>query len=162
MSRACRHHMSREPSICSSRTCRQNVHQPLGSYCTHDLSHVEHDRTPFCPTGARLNSNCLLHLHMPPVLWIKYPSLPSLARHHTLAISTTLIWSHNASSSAASVGIKEAPTSDVIGTEEESIPSASECLFPHIYGPINPEAVTDELVVNRTEEGNFLSIEGLS
>lgn len=34
-------------------------------------------------------------------------------------------------------------------------------VFPHIYGPIDVAAVTAEYVVNRSETGAFLGIEGL-
>lgn len=143
------------------------AHGRAGEMCiirfghTHDLSRMEHERTSVCPTRARLNPNYPLHIRICFPCYGSNTSLPSLARRHTLATSTTLFWSHNASSPAAPVGIKEAPTSDIIDTKEESNPSAADRLFPHIYGPINPEAVTDELVVNRTEEGSFSSIEGL-
>lgn len=35
-------------------------------------------------------------------------------------------------------------------------------LFPHIYGPIDAGAVVAELTVVRSDDGTFLSIEGLS
>ena len=34
-------------------------------------------------------------------------------------------------------------------------------LFPHIYGPINTEAVTGTFPVQRGEDGSFLSITGV-
>lgn len=33
--------------------------------------------------------------------------------------------------------------------------------FPHIYGPIDSTSVVAELAVNRSDDGRFLSIEGL-
>jgi len=39
---------------------------------------------------------------------------------------------------------------------------ADEPLFPHLYGPINFDAVCDKLPVKRASDGTFLEIEGLA
>lgn len=57
---------------------------------------------------------------------------------------------------AAPVGEKAAHTQEGAEGGDSKPP-----VFPHIYGPINPEAVVGELAVTRSEDGKFLSIEGL-
>lgn len=57
---------------------------------------------------------------------------------------------------AAPVGEKAAHTQ-----EEAEGGDNKPAVFPHIYGPIDPGAVVGELVVTRSEDGKFLSIEGL-
>ncbi|CAN0027193.1 unnamed protein product [Scytosiphon promiscuus] len=49
------------------------------------------------------------------------------------------------------------------GKEGQEPPSSpKQPLFPHIYGPLNKDAVIAELAVIRADDGQFLSIEGLS
>jgi uncharacterized protein (DUF952 family) len=38
---------------------------------------------------------------------------------------------------------------------------SDEPLFPHLYGTIDFDAVTEELDINRGEDGTFLSITGI-
>lgn len=64
---------------------------------------------------------------------------------------------------AAPVGDKPAHTkvdADQGGDESEA-KNEEQPLFPHIYGPIDSGAVVAELAVARSEDGVFLSIEGL-
>ncbi len=49
----------------------------------------------------------------------------------------------------AAVGMKSAHT------------KAKRAFFPHIYGPLNFDAVTELLTVKRDADGSFLSIDGL-
>lgn len=56
---------------------------------------------------------------------------------------------------AAPVGDKAAHSEKEEGGDSERL------VFPHIYGPINREAVVAELTVARSGEGKFLSIESL-
>lgn len=61
------------------------------------------------------------------------------------------------STTAAPVGDKPAHSKEGDGEEDRKVR-----LFPHIYGPINFDAVVAELSVDRSENGTFLSIEGLA
>lgn len=67
------------------------------------------------------------------------------------------------SKSWAKYGKPIAPVGDKpTSTEEEGERIEKEpVLFPHIYGPIESGAVVAELTVARSEDGTFVSIEGL-
>ncbi len=65
--------------------------------------------------------------------------------------------------SAAPVGDKPAHSKGETG-DDSAGPDAQEPpqqLFPHVYGPIDTAAVVAELAVERSDDGHFLSIEGL-
>lgn len=47
-----------------------------------------------------------------------------------------------------------------VGTTE-ALAAKEQQLFPHLFGTIDFAAVTAELLVNRSEDGTFLSIQGL-
>lgn len=47
------------------------------------------------------------------------------------------------------------------GSAEQDGQSPQPVLFPHIYGPIDSAAVVAELAVERSDDGAFLSIEGM-
>lgn len=55
----------------------------------------------------------------------------------------------------------QAPVGDIKAHEVEVRADKEVPLFPHIYGPIPPSAVTRELSVERGDGGVFLSIEEL-
>ncbi|CAM9588025.1 unnamed protein product [Choristocarpus tenellus] len=77
-----------------------------------------------------------------------------------LRIDVDLLTSEVKYEAAAPVGEKTAHSTQSAGEEAgESVENAQE--FPHIYGPINPAAVVAELLVKRTMDGSFISVEGL-
>lgn len=81
-----------------------------------------------------------------------------------LPVSLPLIASASSVASAAPVGDKPAHSKveardDSAGPDAQQPPQQQ--LFPHIYGPIDTAAVVAELAVKRSDDGQFLSIEGL-
>lgn len=49
-----------------------------------------------------------------------------------------------------------------VGDKQPDFEGADDELFPHIHGGIHPDAVLEVHVVNRNEEGVFLSIDGVT
>ena len=49
-----------------------------------------------------------------------------------------------------------------VGNKQPDFDGADDELFPHILGGIHPDAVLEVHKVNRSEDGTFLSIEGIT
>ncbi|CAM9253521.1 unnamed protein product [Laminaria digitata] len=105
---------------------------------------------------------CHLAAHLLPVANNFYTDVPG--KFLCLRIDTTLLKSEVKYEPAAPVGDKPAKVKtkgDGDGDDSEEQTEKEPTLFPHIYGPIDVASVTAELVVNRSEDGAFLSIEKL-
>ncbi|CAN0317320.1 unnamed protein product [Ectocarpus fasciculatus] len=80
-----------------------------------------------------------------------------------LRIDTTILKSEVRFEPAAPVGDKPAHSKAEAegGSTEQDGKPPQPVLFPHIYGPIDSAAVVAELAVERSDDGGFLSIEGI-
>ena len=65
--------------------------------------------------------------------------------------------------SLAAIGVKTVFEGTApVGDKQPNFDGADDELFPHILGGIHPDAVLEVYDVNRSEDGAFLSIEGIT
>eukprot|EP00878_Enallax_costatus_P005617 GHUV01005891.1.p1 GENE.GHUV01005891.1~~GHUV01005891.1.p1 ORF type:complete len:138 (+),score=46.29 GHUV01005891.1:231-644(+) len=120
------------------------VQQPLWQKC-------KDSNTPYTP--PTFEADGFIHLTK------EAPLLLGIANHFYKGIQDSFLVLVIDSSKLAHKVVFEAAAS--VGSTQPLQPTSQQ-LFPHLYGPLNLDAVTQELAVQRDADGSFVAIEGLT